>query len=216
MKGLESKKGYIFDLDGTLLESMGLWEDVYRGTFAFYGKTVPDGYVGEVNHLGCADGAEHTHAKYGLGRSASEIKGLWKKLSSEAYDFRVELKPYAFRLLEKLCKEGKLLGVATALDRGSFEMCLKRLGVYGFFRSFTSVGETGKDKSSPDVYLKAARKLGLKPEECVVVEDGEKGAGAAKDGGFYVVGVYDAASADSRETMMRICDMYVEDLSVLL
>lgn len=215
MKTTDNFKGFIFDLDGTLLDSMGLWEEVYARTLESFGKKIPESYLPAINHLSVSDGAEYTVSAFGLEASPQSVVERWKSFAVDAYAHNVTLKDGAAELLEVLRAAGKKIGIATALDRGLFEPCLARCGIDGYFAAVSTVQETGRDKRFPDVYLNAAEKMGLSPSECVVAEDSFIGMQGAKKGGFFVAGVYDKSAAADVENAKQVCDVYVHGLSEL-
>ena len=176
---------FLFDLDGTLLDSMPLWDKVYLQTLAHFGISVPADYLMHVNHLSVRDGAVYTVQSLGLDTTPEEIIRIWASLGTAAYRDSIQLKPHAADLLRLL---------ATALGKGFFESCLARNGVLSLFSDSTSVEEVGRGKDSPAIYLRACEKAGAAPGETVVFEDSLTGATSAKQAGFFVVGVYDASA----------------------
>lgn len=207
---------FLFDLDGTLLDSMPLWDNVYLQTLARFGKPVPEDYLMHVNHLSVRDGAVYTVQALGLDATPEEIIGIWASLGTAAYRDSILLKPHAADLLRLLRADGKTLGIATALGKGFFESCLERNGVLSLFSDSTSVEEVGRGKDSPAIYLRACEKAGATPGETVVFEDSLTGATSAKAAGFFVVGVYDASAEAQRTDMMRTADLYITDYRELL
>lgn len=199
-------KGYIFDLDGTLLASTGLWQGIYRKALARFGIEMPDDYVAHVNHLDISRGTAYTAERFGLSCGAEGVAKVWREYAGDAYASAIELTPHAKELLSALAARGKKLGIATALDEDLARACLTRHGVWEIFPVFVSVGDAGKDKSAPDVYLTAAARLGLLPSECAVVEDGAVGAETAKKAGFFSAGVTDPYSGADPALMRRVCD----------
>ena len=212
----EQLSGYIFDLDGTLLASTSMWHDVYRKALAHFGIEMPRDYVEHVNHMNIQKGTDYTARRFGLACGGEGVAKIWRYYAERAYSREVELKPHASELLRALHADGKKLAVATALDEDLSRVCLSRHGLWNLFSAFVAVEEVGKDKSSPDVYLAAAAKLGLCPSECAVVEDGEVGATTAKKAGFFVAGVYDEYSGSDVKRMTEICDRYEKDLGCYL
>lgn len=204
--------GYIFDLDGTLLASTSLWRSVYAKTLARFGIEMPDDYVEHVNHLNIEKGTEYTARRFGLVCGGEGVAKIWREYAEQAYAHDVALTPCAGELLTALRRKGKKLAVATALDKDLARVCLSRHGVWEMFGVFVTVGDVGKDKSSPDVFLAAAAELGLTPDGCAVVEDGEVGAATAKKAGFFVAGVYDSFSGSDPTRMAEVCDRYECDL----
>lgn len=209
---LSSLKGFIFDMDGTLLESMGLWDKLYADLFAEDGLTMPDGFSLAVNHLKLSDCAEYAVRNTPIRMSREEVEEFWHERALEAYSDRVPLKPYAAKLLSLLVKHGGRIGVATALGEDLFWPCLKLHGVAPLFWSGTSIEEVGVGKDRPDVYLRECSKLGLKPSQCAVFEDSHIGIASAKNAGFFTVGVFDAASAEHWDTLKLYADIACHSL----
>ena len=156
---------FLFDLDGTLLDSMPLWDKVYLQTLAHFGISVPADYLMHVNHLSVRDGAVYTVQSLGLDTTPEEIIRIWASLGTAAYRDSIQLKPHAADLLRLLRADGKTLGIATALGKGFFESCLARNGVLSLFSDSTSVEEVGRGKDSPAIYLRACEKAGAAPGE---------------------------------------------------
>ena len=209
---LSSLKGFIFDMDGTLLESMGLWDKLYADLFAEDGLTMPDGFSLAVNHLKLSDCADYAVHNTPIKMTRDEIEEFWHEHALEAYSDKVPLKPYAAKLLSLLVNHGGRIGVATALGEDLFWPCLKQNGVAPLFWSGTSIEEVGVGKDRPDVYLRECSKLGLKPSQCAVFEDSHIGIASAKNAGFFAVGVFDAASADHWDTLNFYADIACHSL----
>ena len=212
---LYSFEGYIFDLDGTLLDSMEAWQKIYARPFQDVGMSMPKNLLEQINHLSLMDSARFTVDKTGLPYTPQELADKWVKTARWVYGHDIELKEGTYELLEKLRSAGKRLGIATATPRGIFEPCLERHGIADFFMSATSVDEVPRGKGFPDIYREEARRLGLTAGECLVFEDSHMGAQGAKDGGFKVVGVYDKQSAKFAKLMQKVCDKYVYSLTEL-
>ncbi len=213
---LHGLKCFLFDLDGTLLDSMPLWDRVYLQTLEKFGRAVPSDYLMHVNHLSVRDGAVYTVQSLGLDTTPEEIIRIWTSLGEAAYRDSILLKPHAADLLRLLRADGKTLGIATALGKGFFESCLQRNGVLQLFSASTSVEEVGRGKDSPAIYLRACEKAGASPAETAVFEDSLTGAVSAKSAGFFVVGVYDASAEAQRAEMIRTADLYITDYRELM
>ncbi len=213
---LYSFEGYIFDLDGTLLDSMEVWQKIYARPFQDVGMSMPKNLLEKINHLSLSDSAVFTVENTGRPLTPRELAEKGVKTARWTYAHDIELKEGAYELLEKLHSTGKRLGIATATPRGIFEPCLERHGIADFFMSATSVDEVPRGKGFPDIYREEASRLGLFSGECLVFEDSHMGAQGAKDGGFQVVGVYDKQSAKFAKQMQKTCDKYVYSLKELL
>lgn len=208
-------KGAIFDLDGTLLDSMWVWERIDQEFLGVRGFEVPPDYQKVIAGLGFRETAEYTIERFALKENPEDIINEWNRMAERMYHEMVCIKPCVRETLEYLKKEGLRLGVATASYGSLFKKCLKRNGVYDFFDAFTETKEVERGKGFPDVYIKAAEKIGCRPEECIVFEDVHKAVLAAQAGGFYTVGVYDEKSEDSWEEIKRDADLAIRGFGEL-
>ena len=211
-----SFEGYIFDLDGTLLDSMEVWRKIYAAPFKEAGMSMPKNLLEQINHLSLNDSARLTVERTGLPFSPSELVQKWTGTARWVYAHDVRLKEGAKELLLELYRRGKRIGIATANPQGIFEACLKKEGIADLFMSATSVDEVPRGKGFPDIYREEARRLGLSAGECLVFEDSHMGVRGAKDGGFAVVGVYDKQSEKFAAQMQKECDAYVRSLAELI
>lgn len=181
-------KGAIFDLDGTLLDSLGAWADVDARFFAKRGLSVPEDYFESIKTLDLKDAAVLTKAKYAIEETCEEIVNEWLSMISEEYALRIGMTKGAKEFLFRLQREGIRLGIATSCSPELFLPCLRRHGVDGCFSAYAITREA-RGKEFPDVYLLAAARLGLPPAECAVFEDILQGVRSAKKAGFYTVAV---------------------------
>lgn len=186
---LPAFRGAIFDLDGTLLDSMHVWEGVDREFLTRRNLPVEEDYMEQVATMGFRLAAEHTIEHFGLSETPEDIMAEWSGMVIEAYTHHVQLKPGAGDYVRQLHDKGILIAVATASDESIFRPTLERTGIFPLFHSFTTVGEVQKSKDFPDIYRRAAEKLGLPPGDCVVFEDVPAAIRSAKAGGFFTVGL---------------------------
>lgn len=204
-------KGAIFDLDGTVLDSMGLWHKVDVQFFVSRGMDVPEGYIQAISPLGTYNAAVYTKKTYNIKESVEEIIREWQDTAKKEYSKNVKLKPHAKEYILSLKEKGLRLAVATASDKEMFEECLKKYGIFEAFDFFTMVNEVGRGKGFPDIYLHTAEKMGVKPQECMVFEDILTGLTSAKSAGFYCVGMYDKSSVKDTEEIKKIADKFIFD-----
>lgn len=208
-------KGAIFDLDGTLLDSMWVWERIDEEFLGARGFEVPPDYQRVIAGLGFRETAEYTIERFHLEERPEDIINEWNRMAEQMYHEVVGIKSGVRETLEYLKERGICLGVATASYGSLFKKCLKRNGVYDFFQAFTETKEVERGKGFPDVYIKAAQKIGCRPEECIVFEDVHKAILAAQAGGFYTVGVYDEKSEDTWEEINRDSDLAIRGFQEL-
>lgn len=206
----------IFDLDGTLLDSTGVWAKIDVDFLAARGIAVPADFTEEIKNHNFQSGSAYVKERFGLPESPSAIAKEWFEMAVRAYSQEIQLKEHAAGFLAMLKKNGLRLAVATSSDRLLYEPCLKRNGVYHLFDSFTQTDEVARPKGHPDVYELAARRTGTAAGDCVVFEDLLKGVQGAVSGGFYTVGVFDAASWQEWDQIRAACDLYIENYGELM
>ena len=209
-------KAAVFDLDGTLLDSMRCWSDIDERFLAKRGiNKVPDDYMLAIAHLGAAETAIYTKERFGLSDTPEELMREWHDDAVNFYTNEVELKPGAHAYLDKLKAAGVKLAVATASSEELYIPALKRCGIYGHFGTVASVNECVRKKGFPDVYELACERLGVSAAETVVFEDILVAIRGAKAGGFRTVGVYDEASERDAELIRAECDLYIRSFAEL-
>lgn len=161
----------IFDLDGTLIDSTGVWHKVDIDFLEKRGIAIPDDFIEEIKIHTFESGAKYVVERFGLDENPKEIISEWFDMAVFAYDNEIKLKNGVKELLEFIKQQGLKIALATSSDRKLFEKCLKRNGIYDFFDSFTQTSEVARGKSFPDVYECAALKCGVEKEDCIVFED---------------------------------------------
>ncbi|MDR3090836.1 MAG: HAD family phosphatase [Clostridiales bacterium] len=206
-------KAAIFDLDGTLLDSLGVWERIDEDFLSRRGLSVTDEYTDAVSVLRFYDAAVFTKNYYNLSESAEAILAEWRKRAVSEYSRTVALLPGAALYLERLKAAGLRICAATTLDESLYAPALARNGITGFFESVRSTSEVSRGKEFPDIYLYAARKMGVAPKECAVFEDVPKAAASAKAAGTTVYGVTAACSARDAARLAEICDGIIGDFT---
>ena len=187
------KKGAIFDMDGTLLDSMWVWRQIDVDFLGRRGFEVPSDYLEMITPMGYYRAAEYTIERFGLNEKPEDLIQEWHGMAAEAYAKKVELKSHEL-----------------------IAPCLERNGVLECFDAFVTTMEVPHGKDFPDVYLEAAKRLKLSPEECLVYEDIYKGICAAKSAGFKVVAMREEASIDDQEKIRQASDYYIKDFVELL
>lgn len=209
-------KGAIFDVDGTLIDSMGLWHQVDVDFFAQCGVPMPEDYSAKVSQMGAWQTAEYTIDLLKLDYTPGALIEIWNDMVREEYLYKVPLKPYARDYLAYLKAKGVATAIATALFPELYEPVLKRTGVYDFFDVFVSSGELKLEKSTPEVYLTAAGKMHVAPEDCMVFEDIIAGIQGARAAGMYTVGVYDRWDRTNQQMLKEAAHKYIMDFSEML
>ncbi len=204
-------EGAVFDLDGTLVDSMEIWSEIDEEFFAKRNMPVPDGYQANIAHLGFRDVAAFTVKNYLPEEREDEIIAEWNGMCREKYAAAGGryFKADAVRFVRALSERGVKMCVATASSPELFVPVLEAGGIYGLFEGFFTVDDAGRNKSFPDIYLLAAKKLGLSPGKCVAFEDSFAALCAAKKAGMQTVAVYDRSSEGRWEALKTNADAFV-------
>ena len=213
---IDNRMGAIFDLDGTLLDSMGVWRKIDEDFLGKRGFIVPDDYLVAITSKNFDAAAEYTKERFNLPESEEEIIKEWFDMAIEAYTNEVKLKAGVVDYLKQLKAEGIKIAAATSSDERLFRPCLTHCGIMEYFDAFTVTQEVKRGKGFPDVYQLAAEKLSLKSKQCVVYEDILKGVEGAKMDDFYVVGVEDIHSSYEKNEIMQLSDRYIVSFEELL
>ena len=206
-------KGVIFDLDGTLLDSTWVWKQVDKEFLGKYGYQVPEDYSDAIKAMGFEQVADYTIERFGLPLSSEEVMEEWNTMAIQAYSEKVKLRQGTRELLLWLQEQGIPAGVATSNTAMLFEPCLKHNGIYELFHSFTEGNEVDRGKEFPDIYIKAANKLGCEPSSCVVFEDIIQALKGAASGGFLTVGVIERSWGYEEKEFRDFCDHMIGEIS---
>lgn len=188
-------KAAIFDLDGTLLDSMGVWDQIDAAFLAKRGIAVPDDYMETVTAMQFRDIARYTINRFRLDDTEDELMDEWDRMAHDAYTSVVRPKAHALDYLRYLKDTGARLAVATTMPAGLRAPALRHAGMLGMFDAIVGVDDVGRGKEHPDIYLEAAARVGVPAHAATVFEDLLAGVRSAVRGGMQVWGVYDASSA---------------------
>ena len=213
-KGIQAA---IFDLDGTLVDSMWTWKSVDVDFLGQFGQEVPEDLQDELEGMSFTETACYFLKRFTfLPYSVEQLKEIWNHLAYEKYAHEVPLKSGVKELLIKLKENGIKTGVASSNSRDLVVVALKNLGVYEYFDTIRTACEVNKGKPAPDIYLKVAEDLQVDPECCVIFEDVPAGILAGSRAGMRTCAVADKYSEHLIEEKKKLADRYIEDFFELL
>ncbi len=201
---------YIFDLDGTLLDSMDVWAKVDVDFLAENHIAIPKDYTQAVCCMGFQQAAAYTIERFHLALTEKQVMDRWLWMVRQEYACHVPLKPGAKEVLQALRTRRQPMAIVTALQEQLFRPCLQRHGIETWFDVFIEEGQADKDKSHPDLYRMAAQKLGVPPQNCIVFDDLAKALGGAKEAGMRTAGLYDKRSAFQWANVRQLADYAFE------
>ncbi len=202
-------KGAIFDLDGTILDSMHMWENLGGAYLTDLGIKPDSDINSRLKTMSLAQAAEHFRDYYGLKKSVDEIIGETAARVSHFYKCEVETKSGVKEFLEFLKSKNVKMCIATASDTGLVHAALEHCGINGYFCRVLTCTETGVGKDSPKIYDAALQCLGTKKEETVVFEDAYHAIVTAKNNGYFTVGVYDSFEKNNEERIKETADKFI-------
>lgn len=209
-------KAYVFDFDGTVVNSMPAFVQSVTDTLDRHGIPYEkESLVRTVTPLG-ADATAQYIIDLGIDQTKAEMLDTLRNHSMGAYLHSIPEKPNAKRFLEKLVSEGKRVYMLTANSHIQIDPCLKRLGMYEYFTEIWSCDDFGLKKTDTAIYDKAAELIGVEKGDILFFDDNPDAIKTAKAAGLRTCGVYDESSREFVELMKHTADRYVFDLGELL
>ncbi len=206
-------KAAIFDIDGTLLDSMPIWQDVGRRYLRSLGIEAKADLEEKLDVLSLPEGVDYIKKEYGLHFPKEEMIDNIKQIVKDFYDKEAQLKPGAKTLVESLAKNNIPMIIATASDRDMAQAALERNEIWHFFTGMVTCEEAGAGKTSPKVFEMACEILGTGKEETWVFEDSLYAVQTAAAAGFPVCGVFDEYSRKDSRQIKECADLYVNRLT---
>ena len=207
-------RGAVFDMDGTLLDSMSVWDTIGKTYLRSIGYEPREDLNEVFKNMSLFQAARYYQTEYGVTLSIDEIMNGVNAMLERYYRFEAPLKPGVAELLAQLRENSVKLCIATATDRYLVEAALDRCGVLPYFGKIFTCNEVGYGKDKPDIFEAALRFLGTEKEETVVFDDALYAIRTAKEAGFPVAAVYDSHER-AQDEIWRLADIYLEDLTQL-
>lgn len=201
-------RAVIFDLDGTLIDSMWVWADIDIHYLGDFGLSVPDDLKTTIEGMSFRETAKYFKKRFAIPDPVERIQETWNRMAYDRYRSRVKLKPYAFDFLRHLKDKGVALGIATSNSRMLSEMVLASNGVLDFFSEIRTGEDVKEGKPNPEIYLGVSSGLGVDPGDCIVFEDVAMGVQAGKNAGMKVCGIYDEWNKAQEPEVRRLADHF--------
>lgn len=208
-------KAAIFDLDGTLVDSMGLWENLADYYLLSIGIEPPKDLSGALSKLTVDEGILYLKRRFNLKTTIEEINQSFEEILTDYYKNRIQLKPYVREVLEEFKSKNIIMALATATDEYFVSMVLNRYGIREYFTFIQTSQNVGLSKSQPEFFQIAIERLGLEPEKIWVFEDALHCMVSAKECGLNIVAVEDKWAFPDLKEIKEISDIYIEDFSQL-
>lgn len=209
-------KGAIFDLDGTILDSMYVWHYADSVFLEEQGIEVPPNLDSILKTLSMNQCVQYFIDVLGVKLSHDEIKSRCMEIMRDFYLTKVKPKPYAKEVLDKLKSMGVKMCVATANENVLTVAALNHVGFLDYFEFILTCADVDAPKTDGKIYRVSGERLGFKPQETIVVEDAVHGIVSANREGFITIGVYDEAFKSDNEKIQRISHIYAETFEDLL
>lgn len=209
---LENKKAVIFDLDGSLVDSMWIWPAVDVNFMKKYDLKQPENFHKAIEGMSYTETAQYFLDTFpSLECTLDDVRREWMDMTLDLYTTKVPLKPGAGEFLKNMRSSGILLGIATSNARELVDATLKALHIQNYFTSVRTSCEVAAGKPAPDVYLKVAEDLQVDPAQCLVFEDIPNGIEAGKNAGMTVCAVDDEFSRPDEAQKKRLADYFIRD-----
>ncbi len=210
---LKNRKAVLFDLDGTLVDSMWVWRDIDIDFLSAIGQKLPDDLQKSIEGMSFTETAEYFKERFNINDDVETIKAKWNKMAYDKYTSEVKLKRGAKEFLARLKADGIRTGIASSNSLTLIEGALRAEGVLDYFDAITTACEAGAGKPAPDIYLLAAKKLNAEPSECLVFEDIPMGIMAGNSAGMTTIAVEDAYSHNMRDEKEKLAKYFIEDFT---
>jgi HAD superfamily hydrolase (TIGR01509 family) len=206
----------IFDLDGTLADSMHVWDHVCRDWLSLRGIAAGPDLEQDIASMTLTQAADYVIRNYGVALAAADIMKEWENMVFSQYAHTVSLKDGAAELVQNLGAKGMKLAIATSCFPAACEALLARYGLGDLFSVMVYADEVNRDKSFPDIYLACARRLGIESAACVVFEDLYASLSGIRAAGMAAAAVYDESGASFWDRFKNEADFAFVSLRELL
>lgn len=201
----------IFDMDGTLLDSMWMWKQIDVDFLGRFGIPMPADLQKQIEGMCFSETARYFKDRFRIPMTVEEIMDCWNGMTMEYYRDRTQLKPGVREFMERVRADGRAMGIATSNSRELAYAALERHGIKEYLTAILTGSEVTVGKPAPDMFLKTAALVGAQPEKCLVFEDVEAGVIAARRAGMSVIVMADPWCLCPKERMRELSDGYIND-----
>lgn len=212
----KNKKAVIFDLDGTLVDSMWMWYDIDVEYLGRFGIEVPDRLQADIEGMSFSETAVYFKERFNIPDPIDKIKDDWNKMAWDKYTNEVPMKQGAPDFIKACRERGILLGIATSNSRELVENIIAVHDLKGDFACIMTGCDVNKGKPAPDIYLAVANALNVAPADCLVFEDIIPGIQAGKSAGMEVCAIEDEYSVYQLDKKAALADYFIKDYFELL
>ena len=207
-------KTYLFDFDGTLVDSMPTYAALMLRILREAEIDYPDNIIKIITPLGFIGTAEY-FIGMGMKGERDEIVAKMREYATDAYTNDVPAKAHVIETVKFLKTRGDSLNVLTASPHTSLDPCLKRLGIYDLFDNVWSCEDFGTTKADPRIYEMAAERMGKCVRDVYFLDDNLNAVTTSMKANMKTIGVYDDSSAEYTAEIKAVCDAYINDFSEL-
>ena len=204
-------KAVIFDLDGTLLDSMWLWREIDIEYLGGFGIDIPCDLQKSIEGKSFTETAVYFKERFEIPDTVEQIMEYWNKMAMSKYCNKVTLKPGAREFIAEIHNKNIKLGIATSNSRELTEAAIRSKGIYEYFQAIVTGDDVKCGKPNPEIYIRAARLLDVSPCDCLVFEDVSQGILAAKNAGMTACAVDDEYSRELLNEKKMLADYFVTD-----
>jgi len=213
---IDAKEAFIFDLDGTIVDSMWVWKSIDIEFLGSIGCELPDDLQKCIEGMSFYETAEYFKKRFSILKTPEEIIDVWNKMAFDKYSNEVTLKPGILDFLKYLKENNKKIGIATSNSRVLAYEALKRKGIFEYFDVILTGDECGKGKPEPDVYINTAAALNADNKNCLVFEDLPAGIIAGKRAGMETVAIADNYSDYQWNRKIELADYNIQDYKEII